>query len=73
MFHGYQLDGIYKSEDEVKNYKNDVGTEVLPYGVSDASALNAANYVGQYKVKDVNNDGKIDADDHTFIGNPIRT
>lgn len=70
MFHGYQLDGIYKSEDEVRNYKNDAGGVVLPFGVSDAASMNAANFVGQYKVKDVNNDGKIDADDRTFIGNP---
>ena len=42
----------------------------MPYGTSDASTLNAANYVGQFKVKDVNNDGKIDADDRTIIGNP---
>lgn len=69
-FHGYQLDGIYKSEDEVKNYKNDAGGTVLPFGTSDASSLNASQYVGQYKVKDVNNDGKIDANDRTFIGNP---
>ena len=69
-FHGYQLDGIYKSEEEVRNYKNDAGGTVLPYGTSDASTLNAANYVGQFKVKDVNNDGKIDADDRTIIGNP---
>lgn len=70
MFHGYQLDGIYKSEDEVKNYKNDAGATVTPYGVSDPSTLNAANHVGSNKIKDVNNDGKIDANDRTFIGNP---
>lgn len=69
-FHGYMLDGIYKSEKEVLNYKNDAGGTVLPYGTSDAASLNAANYVGQYKVKDVNNDGKITAEDRTFIGNP---
>lgn len=70
MFHGYQLDGLYKSEDEVKNYKNDNGQIVLPYGVASAESLNSQSYVGQFKVKDVNNDGKIDADDRTFIGNP---
>lgn len=69
-FHGYMLDGIYKSEEEVLNYKNDAGATVLPYGTSDAASLNAANYVGQYRVKDVNNDGKITAEDRTFIGNP---
>ncbi|MDD2951848.1 MAG: TonB-dependent receptor [Parabacteroides sp.] len=70
MFHGYQLDGIYKSEEDVRNYKNDAGSAVVPYGTSDASSLNPAQYVGQFKVKDVNNDGKIDASDRTFIGNP---
>ena len=70
MFHGYQVDGIYKSEDEVRNYKNDAGSTVLPYGTADAASLNPSQYVGQFKVKDVNNDGKIDASDRTFIGNP---
>lgn len=70
MFHGYQLDGIYKSEEDVRSYKNDAGGAVLPYGTADAASLNPSQYVGQYKVKDVNNDGKIDASDRTFIGNP---
>ncbi len=70
MFHGYQLDGIYKSEDEVRNYKNDKGQAVLPFTVSDPDKLVASDFVGMYKVKDINNDGRIDADDRTFIGNP---
>lgn len=70
MFHGYQLDGIYKSEDEVRNYKNDNGQTVLPFTVSDPEKLIASDFVGKYKVKDINNDGRIDADDRTFIGNP---
>lgn len=70
MFHGYQLDGIYKSEAEVTGYTNDNGQQVLPYGTAAAEDLVASQYVGQFKVKDVNNDGKIDASDRTFIGNP---
>lgn len=70
MFHGYVIDGIYKNEDEVLNYKNANGQNVLPYGASDASSMNPKAYVGQYKVKDVNGDGKIDANDRDFIGNP---
>ncbi|MDY3070542.1 MAG: TonB-dependent receptor [Parabacteroides sp.] len=69
MFHGYVTDGIYKSEEEVLNYKNDKGGIVLPYG-ADADNMNPATYVGQYKIKDVNGDGKITAEDRTFIGNP---
>ena len=70
MFHGYLTDGIYKNEDEVKNYQNDNGVTVLPYGVTQAKDLIAKNYVGQFKIKDINGDGKITADDRTFIGNP---
>ena len=70
MFHGYVIDGIYKNEDEALNYKNANGQNVLPYGASDASSMNPKAYVGQYKVKDVNGDGKIDANDRDFIGNP---
>ncbi len=70
MFHGYVLDGIYKTEEDVRNYKNDNGQAVLPYGVTDPKDLNPKSIIGHYRVKDVNNDGKITADDRTFIGNP---
>jgi hypothetical protein len=69
MFYGYQLDGIYKSVDEVLNYKNDNGGTVTPYGTTEES-LNAQSWVGHYKFKDLNNDGRIDQDDRTIIGNP---
>ena len=69
MFYGYQLDGIYKSVDDVLNYKNDNGGTVTPYGTTEES-LNAQSWVGHYKFKDLNNDGRIDQDDRTIIGNP---
>lgn len=69
MFHGYKTDGIYKSVEDVQNYKNDKGQSIIPYG-ADADNFNAKEYVGQFRVKDVNNDGKITAADRTFIGNP---
>lgn len=69
MFYGYQLDGIYKSVDDVMNYKNDNGQTVTPYGTTQES-LNAQSWVGHYKFKDLNNDGRIDQDDRTIIGNP---
>ena len=66
MFYGYVDDGIYKSESEVLGY----GT--LPYGVASQDDLNksAASYVGHYKWKDINGDGRVDANDRTIIGNP---
>ena len=78
MFYGYQLDGIYKSRDEVLNYNT------LPYGVNNKVELtgqgtpdddnyipeSATSWVGHYKFKDLNGDGKINGNDRTFIGNP---
>ena len=63
MFYGYVLDGLYQSEQDVLNY-------ALPYGVGSKADLNAANWVGHYKFKDLNGDGKIDASDRQIIGNP---
>ena len=66
MFYGYVDDGIYKSESDVLSY----GT--LPYGVASAEDLakSASSYVGHYRWKDINGDGKVDANDRTIIGNP---
>ena len=78
MFYGYQLDGIYKSREDVLNYG------ALPYGVNDMVTLTgrgvpgdpdyveekATTWVGHYKFKDINRDGKIDSGDQTIIGNP---
>ena len=69
MFYGYQLDGIYKSEDDVLNYRNDNGQAVIPYGTTEET-LDATYWIGHYKFKDTNNDGQINADDRTIIGNP---
>lgn len=70
MFYGYKMAGIYQNVDDVLNYRNANGQTVLPYAVPDASDLNADDWVGRYKIEDVNNDGKINADDRTIIGNP---
>ena len=64
MFYGYEVDGLYKSEADVTGYN------ALPYGVTDASALKPAAWVGHYKFKDLNGDGLINASDRTIIGNP---
>ena len=61
MFYGYQIDGIYQNEQDV------ISSGVLPYGVATENDLVASAWVGRYKMKD---DGKIDADDRTIIGNP---
>jgi TonB-linked SusC/RagA family outer membrane protein len=74
MFYGYNVLGIYQNADEVLAYqmpdKDGKMQTVLPYGESDRKTLNPDNFIGRYKLEDVNKDGKIDATDRTIIGNP---
>ena len=57
-FYGYVTDGIFQSAAEVQSY-NKNGTLVQP---------NASP--GDFRFKDLNGDGVINANDRTFIGNP---
>ncbi len=68
MFYGYKVKGIYKSEDDVKNYTSN-GKTVTPYGAVEG-AYNPTAWVGRYIIEDVNGDGQIDSNDRTIIGNP---
>ncbi|MCW2120433.1 SusC/RagA family TonB-linked outer membrane protein [Flavobacterium sp. 7A] len=61
QFFGYQVDGIYKSEQDIKDSPtpdNEVGA-------------NGKVWIGDIKFKDINGNGKIDTGDRTNIGNPI--
>ena len=78
MFYGYKVLGIYKSAEDVINYKTD-GETVVPFGTANRATLESVddegrryvdNYIGRYIIEDVNKDGKITADDRTIIGNP---
>lgn len=53
--YGYQADGLFQSEDEISNH-------------ADQSALGAQR-VGDIRYKDLNGDGKVDANDVSRIGN----
>ena len=55
-FYGYVTNGIFQNQAEVDNYATQV-----PGGTSP----------GDIKFKDLNNDGVINADDRTYIGNPF--
>jgi len=70
MFYGYHIIGVYKSADDVLNYKNAKGETILPYAIVNAEDVNPDDWIGRYKIEDVNNDGKIDALDKKIIGNP---
>lgn len=56
MFYGYRVDGVFKSNEEATAYL-------------DQRAV-APNEAGQFKIVDVNEDGIVDVNDKTFIGNP---
>ncbi len=55
-YYGYQFIGIYQNQAEIDNYLTTDTGGAVP---------------GDMKFKDVNKDGVIDANDRTFIGNPI--
>ncbi|MFS4456139.1 SusC/RagA family TonB-linked outer membrane protein [Maribacter sp. 2304DJ31-5] len=59
-FFGYQTDGIFQTAQEVTSYTSSNGTVIQP---------NAQP--GDFRYKDLNDDGTISADDQTFIGNPV--
>ena len=65
MFIGYEVLGIYQNEADVLGYTGEGSTTVLPWGVTSLGDLNPTSFIGRYKFKDVNNDGKIDSGDET--------
>jgi TonB-dependent starch-binding outer membrane protein SusC len=56
-FYGYKMEGIYQNVAEIKSHLH--GT------------LNPPDKPGDIRFADLNNDGVINDDDRTFIGNPI--
>ncbi len=59
-FYGYVTDGIFQTEEEVQQYVSANGTVLQP----DAHA-------GDFRFKNLNGDDDINANDKTFIGNPL--
>jgi TonB-linked SusC/RagA family outer membrane protein len=56
-FYGYVMEGIYQNQ-------NEINTQLF-------ATVNPPNQPGDIRFKDLNNDGRINDDDRTFIGNPI--
>jgi len=55
-YYGYQTNGFFQNQNDVNNYPKPTGAVVG---------------VGDLKFKDLNGDGKIDAKDQTFLGDPF--
>ena len=72
QFYGYNVIGIYKSTDDVLNYRNAAGQTVVPYGATSLASItaNPNSHVGRYIIEDVDGDGVITALDRKILGNP---
>lgn len=57
-FYGYKTDGVFQTQGEIDNYKNN-GQVVMPGAKP-----------GDLKFQDLNGDGKLNDEDRTMIGNP---
>jgi TonB-linked SusC/RagA family outer membrane protein len=55
-YYGYQTNGFFQNQNDINNYPKPAGAVVG---------------VGDLKFKDLNGDGKIDAKDETFLGDPF--
>ena len=65
LFRGYIFEGLFQSEEEINNSAVRVDGNGDRYPTSPTGV-----WIGDAKYRDINNDGKINADDETFIGNP---
>ena len=61
MFYGFVTDGLFRSQEELNN-----GPIPNDSFIDEASGT----WLGDIRFRDLNNDGVIDANDRTFIGNP---
>lgn len=59
QFFGYKVAGIFQTEEEIDEYVS-----------SDGDIIQPSAQPGDFKYKDLNDDGVIDAKDRTIIGNP---
>jgi len=60
-FYGYVSDGLFQSQSEIDNRVNSKGTHITQDGAQP----------GDVKYADINGDGKITADDQTYLGSGI--
>lgn len=56
-YYGWLIDGFFNTQEEVDSYNKTNTTWLSPA-------------VGRWRIKDINGDGKVDANDRTFMGSP---
>jgi len=67
VMYGYKSDGRYEVSDF--DYDSGTGAYTLKSGVADASGILGDIIPGTMKLKDINNDGVVDVNDNSIIGN----
>ncbi len=63
MFYGYQVEGLFRNTSDFEG-------AAVQFGRPFEDALFSTTWLGDIKYRDINNDGVIDNDDRTVIGNP---
>jgi TonB-linked SusC/RagA family outer membrane protein len=74
VFYGYVTDGIFENEEDILNHAvqfvdPDSQTEENPNGVNMVDKTTGI-WIGDIRFKDINNDGVVDENDRTIIGDP---
>lgn len=59
QFYGFEVVGIFQDQEDIDSYVSSGGQVIQPNAVP-----------GDFKYADLNGDGVIDGNDHTFLGNP---
>lgn len=68
QFYGYVMEGIFKSSEEILAHAVQIPSDGDP--LVNKIERTTGVWLGDVKWKDINNDGKINSDDQTVIGNP---
>ena len=63
MFYGYKVEGLFRTTEDFQG-------AAIQFGRPFEDALFGTTWLGDIKYQDINNDGVIDNDDRTVIGNP---
>ena len=74
-FYGFVVEGIFQSAEEVQSAADQPGiSKEYPDPFTDYTTAAGDTVrgfgIGRFRYKDINNDGVIDSEDQTFIGNP---
>lgn len=67
VFYGYVTEGLFTSADDIRNHATQTGGN-QPY--SNRVDRTSGAFIGDIKFKDLNDDGVINEDDQTIIGDP---